>query len=115
MPFSTTLGAQTQMPTYVIRGGTVVPVVGAQIPNGVVVISGGKIQAVGANVQGPQGATVIDATGLFVYPGMIDAGTEIGLTEIGSGPAISSSTRWSKCSRASGSCTATRTAQTRSS
>jgi imidazolonepropionase-like amidohydrolase len=81
-----TLAAQTQMPTYVIRGGTVVPVVGPQIPNGVVVISGGKIQSVGANVQGPQGATVIDATGLFVYPGMIDAGTEIGLTEIGSVP-----------------------------
>ena len=83
---ATVLGAQTQMPTYVIRGGTVVPVVGAQIPNGVVVISGGKIQAVGANVQGPQGATVVDATGLFVYPGMIDAGTTIGLTEIGSVP-----------------------------
>jgi hypothetical protein len=27
-------------------------------------------------VQAPQGATVIDATGLFVYPGMIDSGTE---------------------------------------
>ena len=80
------LQAQTQMPTYVIRGGTVVPVVGAQIPNGTVVIQNGKIQAVGANVQAPQGATVIDATGLFVYPGMIDAGTTLGLTEIGSVP-----------------------------
>jgi len=80
------LPAQTQMPTYVIRGGTVVPVVGAQIPNGTVVIQNGKIQAVGANVQGPQGATVIDATGLFVYPGMIDGGTELGLVEIGSVP-----------------------------
>ena len=86
MARATSLGAQTQMPTYVIRGGTVVPVVGAQIPNGVVVISGGRIQSVGANVQGPAGATVIDATGLFVYPGMIDAGTTIGLTEIGSVP-----------------------------
>jgi imidazolonepropionase-like amidohydrolase len=37
-------------------------------------------------VQAPQGATVIDATGLFVYPGMIDSGTELGLTEIGSVP-----------------------------
>lgn len=77
---------QAQTGTYVIRGGTVVPVVGARIPNGTVVISGGKIQAVGANVQAPQGATVIDATGLFVYPGMIDSGTELGLTEIGSVP-----------------------------
>jgi imidazolonepropionase-like amidohydrolase len=80
------LQAQTPSSTYVIRGGTVVPVVGAQIPNGTVVIQNGKIQAVGANVQAPQGATVIDATGLFVYPGMIDSGTELGLTEIGSVP-----------------------------
>ena len=80
------LHAQTQLPTYVIRGGTVVPVVGAQIPNGTVVIQNGKIQAVGANVTAPQGATLIDATGLFVYPGMIDAGTDLGLTEIGSVP-----------------------------
>ena len=78
--------AQPQTGTYVIRGGTVVPVVGAQIPNGTVVIAQGKIQAVGANVQAPQGATIIDATGLFVYPGMIDSGTELGLTEIGSVP-----------------------------
>jgi imidazolonepropionase-like amidohydrolase len=80
------LHGQVQTGTYVIRGGTVVPVVGAKVPNGSVVISGGKIQAVGANVQAPQGATVIDATGLFVYPGMIDSGTELGLTEIGSVP-----------------------------
>jgi imidazolonepropionase-like amidohydrolase len=78
--------AQAQTGTYVIRGGTVVPIVGRRIPSGTVVISGGKIQAVGANVQAPQGATVIDATGLFVYPGMIDSGTELGLTEIGSVP-----------------------------
>ncbi len=84
--FTSRLPAQATTGTYIIRGGTVVPVVGAAIPNGSVVISGGKIQAVGANVQAPQGATVIDATGLFVYPGMIDSGTELGLTEIGSVP-----------------------------
>jgi len=84
--FATALPAQPATGTYVIRGGTVVPVVGPKVPNGTVVISGGKIQAIGANVQGPQGATVIDATGMFVYPGMIDSGTELGLTEIGSVP-----------------------------
>lgn len=73
--------------TYVIRGGTVVPVTGPRIPNGTVVIANGRIQTVGgADVQAPQGATAIDATGLFVYPGMIDAGTSLGLTEIGSVP-----------------------------
>jgi imidazolonepropionase-like amidohydrolase len=79
-------GLPAQGATYVIRGGTVVPVTGATIPNGTVVIQNGRIQAVGANAQAPAGATVVDATGLFVYPGMIDAGTSLGLTEIGSVP-----------------------------
>ena len=71
--------------TFAIRGGTVVTVSGADIPNGTVVISGGKITAVGANVQVPANAQVIDAKGLIVYPGMIETGTSIGLSEIGQG------------------------------
>jgi imidazolonepropionase-like amidohydrolase len=72
--------------TYVVRGATVVPVSGPRISNATVVISGGRIAAVGANVQVPAGATVIDGSGLFVYPGLIDSGTQLGLTEIGSVP-----------------------------
>ena len=60
---------------------------GPEIANGTVVISNGKIQAVGANVAIPAGAQVIDATGLNVYPGMMDAGTSIGLSEIPQGAA----------------------------
>lgn len=71
--------------TFAIRGGTVVTVSGAEIPNGTVVISGGKITAVGANVQVPANAQVIDAKGLMVYPGMIETGSSIGLSEIGQG------------------------------
>ncbi|MEP6491367.1 MAG: amidohydrolase family protein [bacterium] len=71
--------------TFAIRGGRVVTVSGAEIPNGVVVISGGKITAVGANVAVPSGAQVIDATGLMVYPGMIETGSSVGLSEIGQG------------------------------
>ncbi len=71
--------------TFAIRGGTVVTVSGAEIPNGTVVISGGKITAVGANVQVPANAQVIDAKGLTVYPGMIETGSSIGLSEIGQG------------------------------
>jgi imidazolonepropionase-like amidohydrolase len=71
---------------YAITGGTVVPVSGPTIPNGTVVISGGKITAVGANVAVPAGAKVIDAKGQFVYPGLFDSGTSLGLTEIGSVP-----------------------------
>ena len=71
--------------TFAIRGGHIVTVSGADIPNGIVVISGGKITAVGANAQVPSGAKVIDATGLMVYPGMIETGSSVGLSEIGQG------------------------------
>jgi imidazolonepropionase-like amidohydrolase len=71
--------------TFAIRGGTVVTVSGADIPNGTIVISGGKITAVGASVQVPANAQVINATGLMVYPGMIETGSSIGLSEIGQG------------------------------
>src|SRR5690606_29391154 len=62
------------------------PVSGPRIPNGTVVVTNGTIAAVGASVQAPADATVVDGTGLFVYPGMIDSGTQLGLTEIGSVP-----------------------------
>jgi len=59
-PASAASGAAS---TYVIRGATVVPVSGPRIPNGTVVISSGTIAAVGANVQAPADATVVDGTG----------------------------------------------------
>jgi len=49
-----------------------------------VVLSGGKIAAVGAGLPIPSGATVIDVTGQTVYPGLIDALSQVGLTEISS-------------------------------
>ncbi len=65
--------------TYAIKGGTVVTVTGATIPNGVVVIRNGLIAAVGADVVVPADARVVDATGMMVYPGLIDAYTNYGL------------------------------------
>ena len=70
--------------TVAIRNATIVPVTAAPIANGTIVFSGGTITAIGANAAVPTGATVIDGTGLSVYPGLIDSGTTIGLTEIGS-------------------------------
>jgi imidazolonepropionase-like amidohydrolase len=67
----------------VLRGGTVHPVSGPDIPGGSVLIENGKIAAVGAQVTAPPDARVIDLHGLHVYPGMIDSATEIGLSEIG--------------------------------
>ncbi len=73
-----------QEQALVIHGGTVHTVSGADIPNGTVVVRGGKIAAVGANVSAPAGARRIDARGLHVYPGLIDSGSSIGLSEISS-------------------------------
>jgi imidazolonepropionase-like amidohydrolase len=68
--------------TFVIRGARIVTVSGAPVENGSIVIQNGRIAAVGANVSVPTGATVIDGAGMSVYPGMIDAGTNMGLMEI---------------------------------
>ncbi len=63
---------------YAITGGTVHPVSGPAIENGVVLIRDGLIEAAGANVAVPADATVIDAKGKHVYPGFIDAQTSLG-------------------------------------
>ena len=71
--------------TFAIRGGHIFPVSGPDIAIGTVIISGGKITAVGAVVTVPNGATVIDATGLSVYPGMMETSNSMGLAEITEG------------------------------
>ena len=71
--------------TFAIRNARIVTVSGPDIENGTVVIRDGKIEAVGANVSVPAGAQTIDGHGLSVYPGMIDAGTNMGLVEVPQG------------------------------
>jgi imidazolonepropionase-like amidohydrolase len=75
----------TPRPTYVIRNARIVTVTGADIENGTLVISNGRIAAVGANAPAPAGAQEIDGRGLIVYPGMIDLATNMGLAEVSSG------------------------------
>ena len=69
--------------TIAIRNAKIVTVTGATIEHGTVVVKDGKIAAAGANIPIPKAAKVIDATGLSVYPGMIDSNTILGLTEVG--------------------------------
>lgn len=70
---------------FAIRNARIVTVSGPDIENGTVVIRDGKIEAVGTTVNVPAGAQTIDARGLSVYPGMIDAGTNMGLVEVPQG------------------------------
>jgi imidazolonepropionase-like amidohydrolase len=74
--------ATVQAQTYAIRGGTVHTLAGRTFV-GTVVVKDGRIVDVGPGVQPPEGALVVDATGRHVYPGMFDAVSGLGLTEVG--------------------------------
>ena len=52
------------------------------VERGSVVVENGKITAVGASVKMPAGARIIEGRGLDVYPGMVNAWSNVGLTEI---------------------------------
>lgn len=68
--------------TYAITHAKIFTLAGAPIEDGTLVIRDGKIAAVGANVEVPPGAQLIDAKGLQVYPGLFDPITQMGLSEI---------------------------------
>lgn len=69
--------------TVAITGARIHPVSGPVIENGTVLIRDGRIAAVGANVAVPANATRIDAAGKWVTPGIFNATTTLGVTEIG--------------------------------
>jgi hypothetical protein len=74
------LYAQGGEPQYfAIRGAKVVPVSGSPVENATVVISRGLITAIGKDVAIPPEAWVIDGKGLTVYPGLVDAFTDVGI------------------------------------
>lgn len=64
---------------FAIKDARIVPVSGPVIEKGTVVMANGIITAVGTDVTIPPEAAVIDGAGLTVYPGLIDAGTTVGL------------------------------------
>ncbi len=62
-----------------IRGGKVLTITNGTIDGGTVLIDGAKIKAVGRDVAIPAGTEVVDATGKWVMPGLIDAHSHISL------------------------------------
>ncbi len=63
-----------------IRNARIVSVSGPPIDGGTIVLANGLIRAVGTRVDVPPEAVVIDGTGLTLYPGLIDALSDVGLT-----------------------------------
>ena len=72
--------------TIAIVGGRILTITHGTIENGTLVMSEGKIVAVGSAkaTKVPAGAEVFDAKGMTVYPGLFDAETNLGLTEVAS-------------------------------
>lgn len=65
-----------------LKGGTILTITNGTIENGTIVIQGGKITAIGKNVNIPAGIRVIDVTGKFIMPGVIDSHSHIALTDV---------------------------------
>ncbi|MFN2259132.1 MAG: amidohydrolase [Parasphingopyxis sp.] len=76
-PYPSTYRRYPGVPT-VIRGATIYDGEGGRIDNGMVAFADGEIVAVGQSVPVPEGATVIDGTGLWVTPGIIDIHSHLG-------------------------------------
>lgn len=66
-----------------LRGATIHTMSDGVIENGTIVFDNGVITALGANVQVPANARVVDVSGKHIYPGLIDAYSTVGITEIG--------------------------------
>jgi len=90
LPISLTfLRAQAPAPrgpsVIALKGATLVTVTHGTIPNGTIVIRDGKIADVGANVAIPAGAEVVDVTGKFISPGLIDCHSHIAIDDLNEG------------------------------
>jgi imidazolonepropionase-like amidohydrolase len=71
----TALDAAPEDTAIAIKGGRVVPIGGPELENGVILVRGGKIEAVGKDLEIPWDARVIDASKKIVIPGFVEAHT----------------------------------------
>ena len=69
--------------TILIRNADIYPVTSAPIKGASLLIQNGKIADIGTKIVPAKGVRVVEAKGLRVYPGMLDSGTELGLSEVG--------------------------------
>ena len=77
-PFPSTYAPLPSAPTAIV-GANVLTGAGQEIDGGTVLLSGGKVVAVGRDLAVPAGARVIDGRGKWVTPGVIDAHSHLGV------------------------------------
>lgn len=73
-----------QEEALVLRGARLLTITHGTIESGVLVMRGGRITAIGADIPIPPGARVVDLTGRTVMPGLIDGFTNLGTTDYAS-------------------------------
>src|SRR5271163_2076989 len=78
--------------TILIQNATILTITHGNIEHGSILVRDGKIAAVGTDLKAPEGATVIDAAGEFVMPGIVDCHSHIAVDgSVNEGaPAVSS-------------------------
>jgi imidazolonepropionase-like amidohydrolase len=76
------VSAQTERGNLLIKNGTVLTITHGVLEQTDILIKDGKIVQVGKNIATPSGYKVIDATGMYVMPGIIDAHSHIGISDI---------------------------------
>ena len=89
-----TLATAQQKGSILIKNGTVLTITKGTLENTDVLIENGKIKKVGKNLATPSGAKEVDATGLFVMPGIIDAHSHIALDVVNEATAPSTADVW---------------------
>ena len=83
LPIAAQIVGKAEKGAFALTNATIETVTKGTV-KGTLVIQDNKITAIGENVAIPAGAKTIDCTGLFLYPGMIDGGTTLGLSEVSS-------------------------------
>ena len=88
LPLSATAQVRMTVPPQsqpiALQGATIHTVTNGVIENGTILFNNGVITAIGTDVQLPAGTRVVDASGKHIYPGLIDAYSTVGISEIGS-------------------------------
>jgi imidazolonepropionase-like amidohydrolase len=83
--FASSANAQVKKGSVLIKNGTVLTITNGTLENTDVLVKDGKIDRIGKNLKTPKGSEEVDATGLFVMPGIIDAHSHIAGSSINEG------------------------------
>ncbi|WP_457653473.1 amidohydrolase [Rhodocaloribacter sp.] len=82
LAFTLTAAAQPKVGDVLLKNGTVLTVTNGTLENTDVLVRDGKIARIGQGLRAPDGVEVVDVTGMYVMPGIIDAHSHIALSAV---------------------------------